>query len=63
MVETYNKYITDGIRNGNIKMLVVNGVVVYKVRAPKSDEVVDGYSSIGSIGEGQTETEKARTNK
>ena len=45
MAKTYNRYLTDGIQNGTIQEEEVDGVRVYKVRRPKKDEEVDGYTN------------------
>ena len=42
---TYNKHITDGIQKGTITEEEVDGVRVYKVRKPKKNEEVDGYTN------------------
>lgn len=42
-METYNKYITDGIQKGEIEEREVKGVRIYKVRRPKDGEEVIGY--------------------
>ena len=43
MVNTYNKYITDGVQDGSIKCTEVDGVRAYRVRAPLPGEEVVGY--------------------
>ena len=59
MVNTYNKYITDGVQDGSIKCKEVNGVRAYMVRPPKEGEEVVGYVSFsGWLGQ-HTPTEIA----
>ena len=49
MTETFNKYITEGIKKGTIQEEEVDGVRVYKVRKPKKGEEVDGYTNFSDI--------------
>jgi hypothetical protein len=56
-MRTYNKYLTDSIKDGTMKVRECDGLITYQVRAPYKDEVVDGYTNFSSIVIKETDTE------
>ena len=62
-MSSYNKYVTDGIKEGTIVTKIVNGVTVYEVRKPKRDEEVIGYMNLSDFLYKKTPTEIAAITK
>lgn len=60
-MNSYNKYLTDGIHSGEIESIEYCGIRIYKVRRPKDDEEVQGYINFAGFLGDRTATEVARS--
>jgi hypothetical protein len=58
-MQTFNKYVTEGILDGTIKEDSFCGVRIYRVRRPKSGEEVVGYTNFSDLLATKTITEDA----
>ena len=57
---TFNKYVTEGVQDGTIPTIFLDGCTCYLVRKPLDGEEVTGYTNFSSLTVEKSPTELAK---